>query len=113
MTVYIFNSLILPISSQYRKGTVTVERITTDEAKQIVQSTDFVSVVGHEATAQLLTQLLGINIPANRIAVQMQKGDVGIHFVLKQRLPEGKVLSYDELKALQYELVKSTVVDTE
>jgi Domain of unknown function (DUF1874). len=113
MTVYIFNSLILPISPQYRKAIAVIQRISADEAKELLKNNTFVSVVGHEATAQLLTQLLGVNIPTNRIAVQLQKGDTGLHFVLKQRLPEGKVLSYDELKALQYELVKSTVVDAE
>jgi Domain of unknown function (DUF1874). len=113
MTVYIFNSLILPLSPQYKKGVITVERITIDEAKQIVQSTDFVSAVGHESTAQLLSQILGVNIPTNRIAVQLLKGDIGLHFVLKQRLPEGKILTYDELKTLQYELIKTTVIDVE
>jgi len=111
--VYIFNTLIVPLASEYKRGTILLERITIEEAKQLVQSTDFVSAVGHEGTAKLLSQILDVNIPTNRIAVHLLKGDIGLHFVLKQRLPEGKILTYDELKTLQYELIKTTVIDVE
>jgi hypothetical protein len=41
----------------------------------------------------------------------MERGDVGLHFFLKTRLPEGKVLSEEELKQLQFWLVKSEVLN--
>jgi hypothetical protein len=46
----------------------------------------------------------------NRIAVQMRSGDIGIHFVLTQRLPEGKILSKEELAKLDYYFVASYVL---
>jgi hypothetical protein len=36
--------------------------------------------------------------------------DRALHFVLKERIPEGKVLTLDELKQIGYYLVVSEVV---
>jgi len=109
--LYIFNTLILPISPKYRKATVTLERVTVEEVKKMIQDFAFTSAVGHQGTAELLSNLLGVPIPANRIAVHLEKGDVGIHFALRTRLPEGKVLSKEELEKLEYEFIISRVVD--
>ena len=108
--IYVLNTLIVPIDfSKYPKATVVLQKISVEEAKQIL-SKDFISAVGHEATAKLLTQLLGVEIPVNRIAIYLEPGDTGIHFFLKTRLPEGKVLSEAELKTLDFWLVKSQVL---
>jgi hypothetical protein len=40
----------------------------------------------------------------NRVAIQMQPGDRAIVFRLLTRLPEGVVLSAEELTALPFEL---------
>lgn len=102
--------MVIPINFDTTStAMLRLTKITADEAKELL-SKGFVSAIGHEGTAQLLTKLLGIPIPSNRIAVYMQKGDVGIHFFLKQRLSEGKVLTEEELKSLQYWLVKSEVL---
>jgi len=103
------NTLITPINfDKTQTATVTFRKITVEEAKEILKNT-FVSAIGHEGTAKLLSQLLGVNIPTNRITIFMEKGDKAIHFFLKQRLPEGAVLSEDELKKLQFWLVLSEV----
>jgi hypothetical protein len=90
--------------------TVRLRCLTVEEAKQLVASQPFVSAVGHEATAQLLSRLLGVTIPYNRIQIYMQPGDKGLHFFLRTRIPEGKILSEDELKGLDYWLVLSEVI---
>jgi Domain of unknown function (DUF1874). len=109
--VYLLNTLIVPIDFNiYRYAYIKLERISLEKAKQILQNNEFISAIGHEATAKLLSQLLGINIPVNRISVFFELGDIGIHFFLKQRLPEGKVLTEEELKELDFWLVKSEVI---
>lgn len=45
----------------------------------------------------------------NRRTVFMEPGDIGIHFFLKERLPEGSVLGENEVTQLDYWLVKSLV----
>jgi len=109
MTTYLLNSLIVPINfDEYREVRVKLKRITIQEVRNLLKN-PFVSAIGHEGTAKLLSELLGVNIPTNRITVYFQPGDKGIHFFLKERLPEGKVLSKEELEKLQYWLVLSEV----
>lgn len=71
--------------------------------KRVVQSEPekFISIVGHESTAKLFSRTLGIDIPANRVDYEFKLGDnlfVGVPDI--RRLPEGKVLDYEELKSI-------------
>lgn len=63
----------------------------------------FVSAIGHQTTADLLSQLLHINVPMNRAQIVMQSGDVALVFRLKKRPPEGAVLDQQQLDAIGYE----------
>lgn len=113
MSIYILNSLITPFDFNTTRGAIVkFKRIGIEEAKAILTKQPFISAIGHEATAKLLTQILGISIPTNRIQVFLKPGDMCLHFVLQERLPEGKVLSEEELKKLKYWLVLSSVEET-
>jgi hypothetical protein len=57
----------------------------------------FESVVGHQSTAEIISILLGVDVPANRTAIKLQSGDVLIVFQLGVRLNEGQVLSKEEV----------------
>jgi hypothetical protein len=109
--LYVLNTLIVPIDfSQHPQVTVTFKRVTVEEAKAILANQNFVSAVGHEATASVLSKLLGVTIPFNRQSIYLSPGDKCLHFFLKTRLPEGRVLSEDELKSLDFWLVLSEVM---
>jgi len=69
-----------------------------DEA--MIKNREIISAVGHPATAQLLSDLLGRKITANRIQVELNDGDEAIIAQITTRLPEGKVLSKEELQKL-------------
>lgn len=71
-----------------------VRKISIDEAKAMMES-GFVSVVGHESTARVMSELLGVEIVADRSSVELQAGDKVIVFQLLKRLGEGVVLSAD------------------
>jgi hypothetical protein len=62
----------------------------------------FVSAIGHKSTAGLLTKLLGIEVPVNRIQARMEPGDWALVFQLGTRLPEGTVLDDAALQNLDY-----------
>jgi len=110
LTVYLLNSLVAPINfDKHPEATVTFRVATLEEVRELLLRKGFVSAIGHEGTAKLLSQLLGISVPANRISVWMEPGDIGVHFYLKKRLPEGAVLTSEELAKLDYWLVVSTV----
>jgi hypothetical protein len=108
--LYVLNSLIIPVDFDERYSyTVLLKKIGLREARELLLETKFISAVGHESTAKLLSELLKIDIPYNRIVVKFKPGDMGLHFVLKTRLPEGKILSEEELRQLEYDLVLSGV----
>jgi hypothetical protein len=96
--LYILNS---PILTSF--GVFIYKPLSLAEAISILKQ-GFTSAVGHEATASFLSQLTGLTIPVNRIQIQMKPGDKAIVFQVLQRLPEGKVLSEEELKAVPYRL---------
>jgi hypothetical protein len=113
MTVYLLNSLIVPVDFTKQASVwVRMRRADVDEVRQLLRQ-GFVSAIGHESTATLLSQLLGISVPMNRIAVSAVPGDVLVHFALKTRLPEGRVLSEEELRQLDFYFVVSEIVSSE
>ena len=73
------------------------------EVKKIL-SRGFVSAVGHQSSADFMTQLLDIEIPMNRIQISMNKGDQAVILSLKTRLPETIVLDKEQIEALPFEL---------
>jgi hypothetical protein len=95
---YILNSAILTSPGLYSYRPVGLE-----EAKALLAE-GFTSAIGHPATAQFMSSVLGVQIPQNRIAVEMKEGDRALVFRVLTRLPEGRVLGEEELKATPYEL---------
>jgi len=89
--------------------TLTVEEISIERVKEELRDS-FISAVGHPDTAKLLSELLGMNVPANRVAIKLNHGDNVIVFQLLTRLPEGKVLSKEELERLPFKFYKVTLL---
>ncbi|MCX8098627.1 MAG: DUF1874 domain-containing protein, partial [Casimicrobiaceae bacterium] len=78
--------------------------ITLEQARALVASEPFESAIGHEATAQILTQLLRIEVPFRRVTYTQAPGQRALVFRLKQRLPEGEVIrSLEQLEAIGFE----------
>lgn len=76
--------------------------IFLSEVKKMLANADFMSAIGHEGTATLMTKLIGIYIPVNRIQIKMDPGDEAIVFRVLVRLPEGKVLSEEEISKISF-----------
>jgi hypothetical protein len=90
-------------------GSYELVEITLDEAKALVrQPAGFESAVGHESTAQILTTLLGVEVPMNRIFFQQQAGQEALVFKLNGRPPEGTILTAEEITAIGYSFMKLT-----
>jgi len=82
--------------------------VSLTEAKHIIR--DFQakgetiqSAIGHQSTAELLTALLEFPLAVNRMEFRQTVNDLGLVFKLKQRPPEGKILSREEIEDLGYE----------
>ena len=67
------------------------------------------SVVGHKATADALSTLLGREIAFNREEVSLRDGERFTVAQIHGRLPEGKVLSVEELKAFPFSFFEVSV----
>ena len=96
--IYILNT---PILTEY--GEYDFHRISIDDVKTILID-GFTSAVGHEGTASFMSRIFGIAIPLNRTAIKMQFGDEAIVFRLLARLPEGTILSEEDLTKVPYEI---------
>jgi len=79
----------VPVSLEFAKTHVRVMK---------ERGVEILSIVGHESTAKLLSRILGIEVPVNRVDYKMERDDIMLVFTVPFRLPEGKVLSESELQ---------------
>jgi hypothetical protein len=84
-------------------GLFRCETISLESARELLNRHDFISAIGHASTADILTELLEIDIPVNRISFTQEVGQKAIIFKLKSRCPEGVILTKSEIEALGYE----------
>jgi len=111
MKRYLLNSLVAPVNYDDEKKSVFVfERIEKEEACSLVKNS--ISAIGHPSTARLIGILCKTHVPSARPTVFFEKGDEGIHFFPKQRLPEGKVIDREEeLEKIGYWWVRSRRIE--
>jgi hypothetical protein len=83
-------------------GTYTLEDISLAEAKDVVLTNEILSAIGHQSTADILTELLEIPVSLNRIMFVQEIGQQALVFKLIGRPEEGKILSRDEIELIGY-----------
>jgi hypothetical protein len=97
--LYLSNAFSLGMLSG--NSVLTVTEISNDQATLLLKD-GFNSAVGHQATADFIKGLTGIEVPANRVALSLKAGDMILVLQLQGRLPEGKVLSEEEMTQIPY-----------
>lgn len=71
-------------------GTIMIAPMNTHDIKQILAEDGVESCIGHADTARIVSSILGIDIPANRVSVQIEDGEsVIVAQYMGPRLPEG------------------------
>jgi len=103
--VYVSNSLSINMLED--KTALEIQAIGLEKAVEVLRweldhGRNFVSCVGHESTAKLMSDLLGIEIPCNRTSIKLQTWDTLLVFQILQRLPEGVVLDEEAVKAVPH-----------
>ena len=97
MKLGILNTSILTAAGAYK-----LEDITLEDAKNLVVENEIDSAVGHVATAEIMTTLLGVEIPVNRQLFTQQLGQSALVFKLNGRPEEGKILTVEEIEQIGY-----------
>ena len=89
MAVYLSNAFSLSMVSHIGSCNLSINSNICNY-QQMVEDLKPISVVGHEDTANLFSNLLDMPIPMNRVSITLNKGDV---LIVGQytgpRLPEG------------------------
>jgi hypothetical protein len=98
-SIAILNGCIITAEGEYSCKTIGLEA-----AKQLIQSApQIISAVGHQATAEILTDILETEVTFNRIDFHQEAGQQALVFKLNRRPPEGVILSRDEIEAFGYQ----------
>jgi hypothetical protein len=91
------------IPEEWTETTLRVRKVSLEEVKKMLTTNQFESAIGHEATANFLTSVLGIPVKAERKQVTFQPDTLYVVFqIVAGRLPEGRVLTEEELRAVNY-----------
>jgi len=98
MKTTLLNTSIITAHGSYR-----YEPLSLKDAREIALTTSAESAIGHQVTADLLSQLFGFNVPMNRVNYEQQAGDNAIVFKLRGRPEEGKILTREEVDAIGYD----------
>ena len=85
----------------WERALIFVREISLDEVKRLL-SRGFESAIGHESTAAFLSKLLGVEVKCERKQVYLVPSVTLVVFQLISRLPEGKVLTEEELSNVKY-----------
>lgn len=95
----LLNTSILTTAGAYR-----LIDITLDDARRIVSdhAGNLDSAIGHQSTAEIMTTLLGVDVPVNRQMFAQEVGQQALVFKLNGRPQEGKILSAEEIETIGY-----------
>ena len=107
-TLALLNTSILTSEGNY-----SLKAITLSEAQSLVKETlqssnNVLSAIGHQSTADILTTLLGINVPAARIEFAQLSGQKALVMKLNGRPPEGRVLTQEEIETIGFQFMLMT-----
>ena len=86
MKVYLGNAFSLQMISTTKDTDIRVSPVDV----QTVKDSDFISIVGHQDTASVVGNILGKDVPCNRVSVSLSKGDIlYVAQIVGGRLPVG------------------------
>lgn len=98
--VTLLNSAVLTADGEYEMRSITLEA-----ARALLRQRGFASALGHEATAHVMSALLGIDCPVRRVTYRQPRGASALVLRLNQRLDQGRVLCrVEEIEAIGYSL---------
>lgn len=96
--ITLLNTSILTVFGKYEYVPATL-----CDVQSFVRGSDFQSAIGHQATADILTELLGVPVPVNRINYTQEVHDIAVVFKLRGRAPEGVIFDRAQVEEIGYD----------
>lgn len=103
VSLNLLNTTIVTNAGLYRNDKITVEEAVVLAAQATKARIPITSWVGHEATAQAMGTILGLDVPVSRGQFSQEVGQVALCLKIRGRLPEGTVLTMAELNEIGYD----------
>jgi len=97
MKLGILNTSIITNDGEYALKTITLE-----DAKRLASKNETDSAIGHQSTADVMTTLLGIEVPMNRQLFSQEVGQDCLVFKLDGRPEEGKILTKEDIEVIGF-----------
>lgn len=88
-------------------GSFNYEMINVEKAKELIAN-GFISAIGHESTANIVSTLLDADVKMNRIQFKQEVNEIALVFKLNGRPEEGKILTVDEIMNIGFSFGKLT-----
>jgi hypothetical protein len=102
MKMYLMNSPVMPNEGVYIYTVLSKEKFI-ERFNENKEYYEIVSAIGHEATARYLSKILNYPVEVNRISVEFKDDDMALIVKIKTRLPEGKILSEEDMENIEVE----------
>ena len=103
--IIVMNSAMMPNDGTYVCKYVDSETFKKAFHKAYEKSKSFESTIGYQETADLLTELLGVEVPMNRVNTALKSGDIMFVVRSTQRFdPDKKGL--DHLSSVVFAIIK-------
>ncbi len=100
---YLINAFSINMLSEFPVN-VTIDKIDRDEfcldLEMRLEEGELVNAIGHDSTVNLVNKLCEVQLQKNRVEVKMNEGDRALIAMIAERLPEGKVLSDEEIEGM-------------
>lgn len=97
--IFIINS---PVITSF--GSYTYIETSVDDIKKILEKESYISAIGHEEIAVLLSRILNIKVMVNRITISQMPGDKLIVIKPKPRLELDRNYSDKDIEEIGFEL---------
>jgi hypothetical protein len=87
-------------------GIFSLKDISLEKARELVKEnkSNILNCIEHEATANTLSKLLGLEIQYERNTLKQEKGQLALVLKLNGRVPENTILTEEEMEKMGYSL---------
>lgn len=103
MITFLNKAILTSFDAIYTYKKISLDEMLVHVSSLKEYSIPYQSAVGHQVTADILSELLGIDVPMNRIEYKQKPEDVCYVFKLRGRAEEGKILNREEIEKIGYD----------